>query len=117
MTVYADRDLYKDVWWEYRKWMQKYRDVPGFYGLHCNMPITPRAIEQGVLNGGNALGLEGTTHQTLGGNPFWHSFFHLTNPTVIISRKCDRLLSHDFSNYSTIFWRHSHIRGRRAACL
>lgn len=74
MTVYADRDLYKDIWWEYRKWMQKYRDVPGFYGLHCNMPITPRSIEQGVLKGGNALGLEGTTDQTLGGNPYLHSF-------------------------------------------
>ncbi|EED12735.1 conserved hypothetical protein [Talaromyces stipitatus ATCC 10500] len=66
MTVYADRDLYKDIWWEYRKWMQKYRDVPGFYGLHCNMPITPRQIEQGMLRGGNALGLEGAGNQTLG---------------------------------------------------
>ncbi|EEP79086.1 predicted protein [Uncinocarpus reesii 1704] len=66
-TVYADAQFYKDVWFKYRQWLEKYRDVPGFYGNHGNMPITPRQVQQGVAKGGNALGLEkGPQEKTLG---------------------------------------------------
>lgn len=73
-SVYADAQLYKDLWWNYRVWLQQYRDIDGFYGLHCNMPITPRQVSQGVLRGGNALGLEGVGNKTLGS-----VFLFLTN--------------------------------------
>ncbi|KAL8917425.1 MAG: hypothetical protein Q9172_005864 [Xanthocarpia lactea] len=66
-TVYADRQYFKDVWFLFRQWMQNYRDVDGFYGLHCNMPITPRAVAQGYARGGNALGLENDGNRTLAG--------------------------------------------------
>ncbi|KAJ5351094.1 hypothetical protein N7452_000068 [Penicillium brevicompactum] len=66
MTVYADAQLYKDIWWEFRKWMKNYQGVEGFYGLHCNMPITPRQVTQGILKGTNALGLEDSGNRTLG---------------------------------------------------
>ncbi|EFW22297.1 hypothetical protein D8B26_000997 [Coccidioides posadasii str. Silveira] len=66
-TVYADEQFYKDVWFKYRQWLQKYKDVPGFFGSHAKMPITPRQIEEGVKKGGNALGLEkGPQDKTLG---------------------------------------------------
>ncbi|KAL9039244.1 MAG: hypothetical protein Q9180_002644 [Flavoplaca navasiana] len=64
-TVYADRQFFADVWSLFRQWMQKYRHIEGFYGLHCNMPITPHAIAQGYANGGNALGLESSENRTL----------------------------------------------------
>ena len=66
MTVYADAQLYKDIWWEFRRWLKNYQDVEGFYGLHCNMPITPRQVTQGILKGTNALGLEDAGNRTLG---------------------------------------------------
>ncbi|KAM5430225.1 hypothetical protein McanMca71_007294 [Microsporum canis] len=65
-TVYADRKFYKDVLFQFRQWLQNYQDVPGFLGAHLNMPITPRQVEQGLLKGGNALGLEGAGNNTLG---------------------------------------------------
>lgn len=66
-TVYADRQFFADVWFLFRQWMQKYRYIDGFYGLHCNMPITPRAVAQGYAKGGNALGLESPANRTLSG--------------------------------------------------
>lgn len=57
-TVYADAQLYQDLWWNYRVWLQKFRDIEGLYGLHDNMPITPRQVVQGVEKGTNALGLD-----------------------------------------------------------
>lgn len=66
--MYADAQLYKDLWWNYRVWLQQFRDVDGFYGLHVNMPITPRQVQQGVEKGTNALGLDAqATNTTLGG--------------------------------------------------
>jgi len=64
-TIYADRQFFKDVWYMYRVWLQKYRHIDGFYGLHCNMPITQHAISQGIAKGGNALGQETSGNQTL----------------------------------------------------
>ncbi|GME55925.1 FAD linked oxidase [Neofusicoccum parvum] len=67
LTVYADEQLYKDLWWNFRVWLQQFRDVDGFYGLHVNMPITPNQVRQGVLKGTNALGLDANfRNQTLG---------------------------------------------------
>lgn len=80
MTVHADAQLYKDIWWEFRKWMKNYQDVEGFYGLHCNMPITPRQVTQGILKGTNALGLEDAGNRTLGSE-------YLDNPQTI-SHEC-----------------------------
>ncbi|PUU78308.1 hypothetical protein B9Z19DRAFT_1143055 [Tuber borchii] len=34
-----------------------YKNIPGFYGLHFNMPVTPNAVQQGVRKGGNMLGM------------------------------------------------------------
>ena len=65
-TVYADKQLYKDLWDHYHTWLRTMRHIPGLYGLHCNMPITPRAIAAGVAMGGNSLGLEDTGNRTLG---------------------------------------------------
>lgn len=67
-TVYADAQLYKDLWWNYRVWLQQFRDVDGFYGLHVNMPITPNQVFQGQSKGTNALGLDANERNTtLGG--------------------------------------------------
>ncbi|OAL73379.1 hypothetical protein A7D00_1405 [Trichophyton violaceum] len=65
-TVYADKKFYKDVLYKFREWLQGFQDVPGFLGAHLNMPITPRQVHQGLLKGGNALGLEGAGNSTLG---------------------------------------------------
>ncbi|EZF36243.1 hypothetical protein H101_00232 [Trichophyton interdigitale H6] len=65
-TVYADKKFYKDVLYKFREWLQNFQDVPGFLGAHLNMPITPRQVHQGLLKGGNALGLEGAGNHTLG---------------------------------------------------
>lgn len=73
-TIYADRQLFADVWSLFRQWMQKYRHIDGFYGLHCNMPITARAIAQGYAKGGNALGLESPENRTLSGISFSFPF-------------------------------------------
>lgn len=54
--------------------MQKYRHVEGFYGLHTNMPVTPRAIALGYANGGNALSLESTENRILSSMSFSSSF-------------------------------------------
>ena len=64
-TVYADKAFFKDVWQRFQVFLQNYRDVPGFYGLHCNMPVTPRARAEGFAKGHNALGFEGAKNQTL----------------------------------------------------
>lgn len=66
MTVYADQQLYRDLLFNHRAWLAEFRDVPGLYGLHCNMPITPRAVQEGIDKGGNALGLEGAGNRVLG---------------------------------------------------
>ncbi|KAH7036707.1 hypothetical protein B0J12DRAFT_713268 [Macrophomina phaseolina] len=63
-TVYADAQLYKDLWWNYRVWLQQFRDVDGFYGLHVNMPITPNQVFQGQSKGTNALGLDANERNT-----------------------------------------------------
>lgn len=65
-TVYADKQLYKDLWDRYHAWLRTWRHIPGLYGLHCNMPITPRVIAEGVAKGGNSLGLENVGNRTLG---------------------------------------------------
>ncbi|KAF3484372.1 bifunctional solanapyrone synthase [Arthroderma uncinatum] len=64
-TVYADKQFYREVLFKFRQWLQGYQDIPGFLGAHLNMPITPRQVDQGVLKGGNALGLEGAGDNTL----------------------------------------------------
>lgn len=65
-TVYADAQLYKDLWANFHAWCQNYQHISGFYGLHVNMPITPQAIQEGISKGGNILGLENSTNKTLG---------------------------------------------------
>ncbi|KAL8680157.1 MAG: hypothetical protein Q9186_003624 [Xanthomendoza sp. 1 TL-2023] len=83
-TVYADRQFFKDVWFLFRQWMQKYRHVDGFYGLHCNMPITPRAVAQGYAKGGNALGLENDGNRTLSVLYFGITFNNLADRDRIL---------------------------------
>ncbi|KAK2867940.1 hypothetical protein FQN49_003326 [Arthroderma sp. PD_2] len=64
-TVYADKQFYKEALFKFRQWLQGYQDIPGFQGAHLNMPITPRQVDQGMLKGGNALGLEDAGDVTL----------------------------------------------------
>ncbi|KAL7622052.1 hypothetical protein AAE478_007553 [Parahypoxylon ruwenzoriense] len=65
-TVYADAQLYKDLWHNFHQWCQGYQHIDGFYCLHVNMPITPRAVQEGIDKGTNSLGLEGVGNRTLG---------------------------------------------------
>lgn len=90
--MYADAQLYKDIWAHHRQFLQQYRDIPGLYGLHCNMPITPRQVNEGVLKGGNALGLETVGNRTLG------SMFLLSSSDLKF-----QILTFV---YSHIFWSH-----------
>lgn len=66
-TVYADAQLYKDLWANFLAWCKNYQHIPGFYGFHVNMPITPHAVQQGIAKGGNSLGLEDAGDRVLGG--------------------------------------------------
>ena len=68
-TVYADKQFFRDVWYQFQVWLQGYKQIPGFYGLHCNMPVTPNAVQQGVHKGGNVLGMEGAGNRTLSSMP------------------------------------------------
>ena len=68
-TVYADKQFFRDVWYQFQVWLQGYKQIPGFYGLHCNMPVTPNAVQQGVRRGGNVLGMEGAGNRTLSSMP------------------------------------------------
>ncbi|KAI1111367.1 FAD-binding domain-containing protein [Nemania sp. NC0429] len=65
-SVYADAQLYKDFWAHYHAWCQGYQHIPGFYCLHVNMPITPRAVQEGIAKGHNSLGLENAGDRVLG---------------------------------------------------
>lgn len=67
ITVFADKQLYKDMWQQYHAWLRQYQHIEGFYGLHVKMPLTPNCISQGVAKGRNALGLEDAGNRTLGG--------------------------------------------------
>ncbi|KAI1381061.1 FAD-binding domain-containing protein [Hypoxylon crocopeplum] len=73
-TVYADAQLYKDLWAHFHAWCQNYQHIPGFYGLHVNMPITPRAVQEGIAKGGNSLGLEEAGDRVLGAIYFGVTF-------------------------------------------
>lgn len=46
------------------------------------MPITPRQVHQGLLKGGNALGLEGAGNSTLGGE------LEICNPLSVNNLTC-----------------------------
>ncbi|KAI1197769.1 FAD-binding domain-containing protein [Nemania serpens] len=65
-SVYADAQLYKDFWAHYHAWCQNYQHISGFYCLHVNMPITPRAVQEGIKKGHNSLGLEDAGDRVLG---------------------------------------------------
>ncbi|KAK0642631.1 putative FAD-linked oxidoreductase [Lasiodiplodia hormozganensis] len=85
-TVYADAQLYKDLWWNYRVWLQQFRDVDGFYGLHVNMPITPRQVQEGVAKGTNALGLDAQAgNTTLGVIYFGVTFNNLEDAERVLT--------------------------------
>ncbi|KAI0870811.1 hypothetical protein GGS24DRAFT_492742 [Hypoxylon argillaceum] len=57
-TAYANAQLYKDFWAHFHAWCQNFQHISGFYYLHVNMPITPCAVQEGIKNGGDSLGLE-----------------------------------------------------------
>ncbi|XXH03669.1 hypothetical protein Hte_010074 [Hypoxylon texense] len=73
-TVYADAQLYKDLWNNFHAWCKNYRHIPGFFGFHVNMPITPNAVQQGIAKGGNSLGLEDAGDRVLGAIYFGVTF-------------------------------------------
>ena len=68
-TVSVDKQFFRDVWYQFQVWLQGYKQIPGFYGLHCNMLVTPNAVQQGVRKGGNVLGMEGAGNRTLSSMP------------------------------------------------
>ncbi|KAK4653993.1 hypothetical protein QC762_400210 [Podospora pseudocomata] len=67
-TVYADADLYRDVWAAYHSWLQQWQHIPGLYGLHVVMPITQNSLVASYSKSSNVLGLNDnlTNNQTLG---------------------------------------------------
>ena len=67
--VYVDKLFFRDWWYQFQVWLQGYKQIPGFYGLHSNMPVTPNAVQQGVLKGRNILGMEGAGNRTLPSMP------------------------------------------------
>lgn len=85
-SAYADADLYRDVWAAYHQWLQKYQHIPGLYGLHVNMPITPHVVVRGSANGGNSLGLQSAGNRTLGGKPWTgvNSHLRMTRLTIVL---------------------------------
>ncbi|KAI1762630.1 FAD-binding domain-containing protein [Hypoxylon sp. FL1150] len=82
-TVYADAQLYKDLWANFHAWCKNYQNISGFYGLHVNMPITPKTIQQGIAYGGNSLGLE-DTGDVLGAIYFGVTFDSLDDADVVL---------------------------------
>ena len=68
-TVSVDKQFFRDVWYQFQVWFQGYKQIPGFYGLHCNMLVTPNAVQQGIHKGGNVLGMEGAGNRTLSSMP------------------------------------------------
>ncbi|KAJ2995083.1 hypothetical protein NUW58_g1375 [Xylaria curta] len=83
-SVYADAQLYKDFWASYHAWCKNYRHIPGFYGLHVNMPITPHAVQEGIRKGGNSLGLEDAGNRTLGTIYFGVTFDSLDDAKEVL---------------------------------
>ncbi|KAI1773563.1 FAD-binding domain-containing protein [Hypoxylon cercidicola] len=73
-TVYADAQLYKDLWANFHAWCKNYQHISGFYCLHVNMPITPNTVQQGIMKGGNSLGLEEVGDRVLGAIYFGVTF-------------------------------------------
>ncbi|PWW75388.1 FAD-binding domain-containing protein [Tuber magnatum] len=82
-TIYADKQFFRDVWYQFQVWLQGYRHIPGFYGLHCNMPVTPNAVQEGVRNGGNVLGLEDAGDRTLSILYFGLTFNNLSDTAEV----------------------------------
>ena len=64
-AVHADKQFFRGVWYQFQVWLQGCKNILGFYGRHCNMPVTPNAVQQGVRRGGNMLGMEGAGNRTL----------------------------------------------------
>ncbi|KAI1261351.1 hypothetical protein F5Y18DRAFT_440462 [Xylariaceae sp. FL1019] len=83
-TVHADAQLYKDFWAHYHSWCQGYQHIEGFYGLHVNMPITARAVQEGINKGGNILGLENAGNSSLGTIYFGVSFNNLEDVEEVL---------------------------------
>ncbi|KAI0409184.1 hypothetical protein F4802DRAFT_615689 [Xylaria palmicola] len=83
-TVYADAQLYKDFWAHYHAWCKGYQHISGFYCLHVNMPITPRAVKEGIQKGHNILGLEGAGNKVLGTIYFGVTFDSLDDADEVL---------------------------------
>ncbi|CCX04916.1 Similar to Bifunctional solanapyrone synthase; acc. no. D7UQ40 [Pyronema omphalodes CBS 100304] len=82
-TVYANKQFFHDVNALYLEWSKKYQHIEGFYTLHCNMPITPHAVAEGIRKGGNSLGLAGSKNQTLSVLYFGLSFKNLADTAAV----------------------------------
>nr|AGK29871.1 FAD-binding protein [Volvariella volvacea] len=59
ITIFADRELFREISERFHAFAQSWVHIEGFYALHCKMPITPFMVQKGIENGGNVLGLEG----------------------------------------------------------
>ncbi|KAI1324231.1 hypothetical protein F5Y16DRAFT_412146 [Xylariaceae sp. FL0255] len=82
-TVFADKQLYSDLWDNFLAWCKGYQDIEGFYCFHVNMPITPRAVQQGIDKGGNILGLEGEGDRVMATIYFGVTFNNLSDQDVV----------------------------------
>ncbi|KAF3939063.1 hypothetical protein ABW19_dt0208602 [Dactylella cylindrospora] len=60
-SVYANKQLYKDCWDIWAKYIDPFKSVSGFMGTIAFQPITKTAVAAGVARGGNSLGLEANT--------------------------------------------------------
>ncbi|KAI1511920.1 FAD binding domain-containing protein [Pyrenophora tritici-repentis] len=57
-TVYPDEAFFGELFDLWGKFCISMAHIDGFNGLHTVMPITPRAIAEGIKNGHNALGID-----------------------------------------------------------
>jgi hypothetical protein len=83
-TVYPDASFFSEVLELWTEFCVSMAHIDGFNGLHTIMPITPRAIAEGVRRGNNALGVNlAKPNTTLSGKIY--SFLHKISRHMLIT--------------------------------
>jgi hypothetical protein len=57
-TVYPDASFFSEMLELWTEFCVSMSHIAGFNGLHTIMPVTPRAIAEGVRRGGYTLGVD-----------------------------------------------------------
>lgn len=86
--MYPDEAFFGELFDLWEKFCISMAHIDGFNGLHTVMPITPRAIAEGIRNGHNALGIDqAKPNTTLSGKPVAQhppAPFFLTRPVFYL---------------------------------